>query len=68
LLTADRRLQFQQNIARFGIGVVVIVTIDIRLKTILTALEDIRKALSMVRPGEVISVQVPGRDPTEPAR
>jgi hypothetical protein len=68
LLTADRRLQFQQNIARFDIGVVAIVTIDIRLKTILTAIEDIRKALSVVRPGEVISVQVPGRDARGPDR
>jgi hypothetical protein len=59
LLTADRRLQFQQNIARFNIGVVAIVTINLRLKTILMAIEDIRTALAAVRPGEIISVQVP---------
>lgn len=58
-LTGDRRLQFQQNIARFNIGVVVIVTTSLRLKTILKAIGEIKKALEAVRPGEVISVQVP---------
>lgn len=29
LLTADRRLQFQQNLARFNIGVVVILTVSL---------------------------------------
>jgi len=58
LLTADRRLQFQQNISRFDIGVVVIVTTNLRFRTILTAIEKIRSALEEVRAGEVISVSV----------
>lgn len=58
LLTADRRLQFQQNISRFDIGVVVIVTMNLRFRTILTAIEKIRSALEEVRAGEVISVIV----------
>jgi len=58
LLTADRRLQFQQNIARFDLGVVVIVTVDLRLRAIRTAIDEIRAALATVRPGEVIQVQV----------
>ncbi len=58
LLTADRRLQFQQNISRFDIGVVVIVTMNLRFRTILTAIEEIRSALEEVRAGEVISVIV----------
>jgi hypothetical protein len=59
LLTADRRLQFQQNISRFDIGVVVIVTVELRLRRILTASEAIRQALTSVKAGEVIPVQVP---------
>ena len=58
LLTADRRLQFQQNISRFDIGVVVIVTMNLRFRTILTAVEKIRLALEEVRAGEIISVIV----------
>lgn len=58
LLTADRRLQFQQNIARFDIGVVVVVTVDLRLRTIRTAIDEIRAALAAVRPGQIIQVQV----------
>lgn len=58
LLTGDRRLQFQQNIAQFTIGVVVIVTYNLRLRTILKAIEQIRGALAEVRSGEVISIIV----------
>jgi hypothetical protein len=59
LLTADRRLQFQQNLAHFDIGVVVIVTVSLRYRTIRTAVEAIRVAIAAVRPGEVLQVQVP---------
>lgn len=58
-LTADRRLQFQQNVARFDIGVVVIVTVELRLRRILAAREEIKRAIERVAPGEVVSVQVP---------
>jgi predicted nuclease of predicted toxin-antitoxin system len=58
LLTADRRLQFQQNIARFRIAVVVIVTVNLRYRTIRSAIESIRAAISTVAPGEVVHVQV----------
>ena len=63
LLTADRRLQFQQNVPRFDIGVVVIVTPSLRYRTIKTAVESIRTALKAVMPGEVTQVQVPERPP-----
>jgi hypothetical protein len=39
LLTADRRLQFQQNLARFDIGVVVILTRSLRFREIRTAVD-----------------------------
>jgi len=58
LLTADRRLQFQQNVPQFYIGVVVIVTPDLRFRTIKTAIESIRAALNAVAPGQVLRVQV----------
>lgn len=59
LLTADRRLQFQQNLGRFTIGVVVILTVSLRYRHIAAAIEGIREALAAVQPGEVLHVQVP---------
>jgi hypothetical protein len=58
LLTADRRLQFQQNVARFEIGGVVVLTVNLRLRAIRTAIEQIRSALATVEPGQIIQVQV----------
>jgi hypothetical protein len=57
-LTADRRLQFQQNLTRFDIGVVVIVTPRLRFRTIRWAVDAIRTAIQKVKPGEVIHVRV----------
>ena len=58
LLTADRRLQFQQNLALFDIGVVVILTPSLRFREIRTAIKAIRSAVAIVSPGELIQVQV----------
>jgi hypothetical protein len=58
LLTADRRLQFQQNLSRFDIAVVVILTHDLRFRAIKTAVEAIRAALHSVNGGQLIEVRV----------
>lgn len=60
LLTADRRLQFQQNIPRFAIGVVVLVTPELRLRTLLTVRDAIVAAVAAVQAGEVLAVKVSG--------
>jgi hypothetical protein len=39
--------------------VVVIVTVNLRLRAIVTAIEAIRTALRGVRPGEVLQIRVP---------
>ena len=59
LLTADRRLQFQQNLSRFNIGVVVILTASLRYRHIRVAIEAIRDALASVESGRLLQVQVP---------
>ena len=52
--------QFQNGeLTRFDIGVVVIVTVSLRFRVIVTALDDIRRAIAEVQPGRVIQVQVP---------
>jgi predicted nuclease of predicted toxin-antitoxin system len=58
LLTADRRLQFQQNLAQYDIAVVVILTQSLRFREIRTAVEAIRAATATVAPGQLIRVQV----------
>jgi hypothetical protein len=59
LLTGDRRLRFQQNLARFNIGIVVIITPSLRYRTIRQSIEAIRTAIDSVRGGELIEVAVP---------
>jgi hypothetical protein len=56
LVTADQRLQHQQNIASFNIGVVVIVAVDTRLPSLRTALPQLRIAISNVMPGSLVIV------------
>jgi len=58
LLTADRRMEYQQNLATFSVGVVVIVTPSLRLSVLQTVLPDLRDALSNVKPGELIRIKV----------
>jgi hypothetical protein len=45
LLTADRNLQFQQNLDRFDVALVVLVTHDIRLKNLSSHISTIEAAI-----------------------
>jgi len=56
LVTADQRLQYQQNIAAFNIGVVVIVATDTRLPNLRKALPQLRSAISNVTRGSLAIV------------
>ena len=58
LVTADRRMQFQQNLASFSIGVIVIRTPRLRLQTLLTVIEELRSAIRNVQPGELVIIEV----------
>ena len=57
LVTADQRLQHQQNIARFTIGVVVIESVDTRLPSLRSVLPELKRAIQDVRPGSVLVVR-----------
>ena len=56
LLTADKNLQYQQNIPQFDIGVVVLASVDTRLSSLQTLLPEIRTAIAGVAPGTVVRV------------
>jgi len=58
-LSGDSNLEHQQNVARFDIGIVAILTVSLRLRDIRVAIDDIRAAVARVLPGELINVQVP---------
>ena len=58
LLTADRRMQYQQKLPAFGIGVVVIVTPRLQLQILERAIKPMREAISRVAAGEVLHVTI----------
>jgi hypothetical protein len=60
LVTADQRLQYQQHIPKYDIGVVVISARDVRLPSLRTALPQLREAIERVGSGELIVVNVEG--------
>lgn len=55
-VTADKRLRFQQNIAQFDIGVVVLATRDTRLPRLQQVVGKIRDAVRDVAPGATIVI------------
>jgi predicted nuclease of predicted toxin-antitoxin system len=56
LVTADKNLQYQQNLARFNIGVVVIAAVDTRLPHLRQLLPQLRSAIANVAPSSLIVV------------
>lgn len=58
LLTADRRMQYQQKLTSFAIGVVVIITPRLQLRLLERAAEELRETMSNVAPGEIVHVTV----------
>ena len=57
--TADRRMQYQQKLTAFGIGIVVIVTPRLQLQVLQRALQPLRQAIAGVSAGQVLHVRVP---------
>jgi hypothetical protein len=55
-LTADKNLQYQQNIAKFHIGVVILAARDNRLPSLRALLPEIRRAIATVAPGAIVRV------------
>ena len=56
LITGDQGIQYQQNLARLRIGVIVIVAPDNRVRTITTMAPRIAAALSHIGRGELVRV------------
>jgi len=56
LVTLDQRMQYQQNLRQFDLGLVVIDIPDTRLEFVRELLPQIRDAIQRISPGEVIVI------------
>jgi hypothetical protein len=56
LVTADKRMRYQQNVSRFAIGVVVIDTFDTRIHALRRFLPQLRSAIQTVAAGTVLII------------
>ena len=52
-LTSDRNLQFQQNLSRFSIGVIVFIARSNKIEDLLPLVPRVLEAISSIRPGQV---------------
>jgi Domain of unknown function (DUF5615) len=57
LVTADRNLQFQQNLSRSALGVVLLVAQSNALEDLLPLAPGLRAAISKSRPGQIMRVE-----------
>jgi hypothetical protein len=55
-VTADQNLQYQQNLARSGLGVIVVKAARNRMEDLQPLIPSILQAVSSVQPGEVVRV------------
>jgi hypothetical protein len=59
LLTVDQNLRFQQNIASFGVAVLVLIAPTNVLDDLIPLIPEVERALVSIKPGDV--VEVPAR-------
>ena len=56
-VTADQNIEYQQNLSRFNIAVVVLVAPNNRLETLLPMILKLRKVLLSIRPHQVVYIE-----------
>lgn len=61
LITADRNLEHQQNVARLGLGVVVLMVPRTDREDVLLLVPEIQEAIDHIEPGGVLHVGVDPR-------
>jgi hypothetical protein len=61
LITADRSMEFQQNIARLGFGVIVLMVPTTDSQDVLALVPHIEQTLDRITPGRVLHVGVDPR-------
>lgn len=58
LVTADRRMQYQQNLTGYAIAVVVLVTPRLRLQVLLGVAAALRDAIETIESGSIVHLHV----------
>lgn len=56
LVTGDRNLEFQQNLARVSIAVVLLVAKDNRIETLRPLVPELLTVLASIQPGQLVRV------------
>lgn len=56
IVTADGKLKYQQNLAKIGIGAVVLVNVRNRIENLRPLVPRIRAAIDVIKPGQVIEI------------
>lgn len=59
LVTMDRRMEYQQNIRRSGIGLVVRHALRARIRELAPLAPEIAAALHQIQPGEIVHLHAP---------
>ena len=59
LVTIDRRIEYQRNIPRSGIGLVVLHSFRARIAELSPLAPEIAAALDVIQPGEIIHLHAP---------
>jgi hypothetical protein len=57
-VTADRRLEFQQNLSDYAIGIVVIITPRLWYRVLITIASALREAIAEVQRGQILRIRV----------
>jgi hypothetical protein len=58
-VTADQNLEYQQNLAKLGLGIVVVAVPDNDIRYFKPIFVELLKAVESVRPGEVVHIVSP---------
>ena len=56
IVTADQSLEYQQNVARAGLGVIVLIAPSNQVQHLAPLVSNVLRALAMLRPGQVVRV------------
>ena len=55
-ITADQNLEYQQNLARSGLGIVVVKAVRNRMEDLKPLIPSVLQALSSIQPGQVVRI------------
>jgi len=58
MITVDQKMEHQQNLQKYDIGLIVIIAPNNRLETLRACAGDVLTAIDKINPGELVKIQV----------